>query len=122
MSVRNSDQRREKAVSEHVIWVRSYGERLPNGQWQAFCVTFNLAVQADSMREAQVKLQGMVDDYLKDAVAEKDPVQAKYLLSRRASPYFWAKYWLIWLKLRLSNFVKRPEPYISTYTFAAHTC
>lgn len=122
MSVRSSDQQREKAVVEHVIWVRSYGERLPNGQWQAFCVTFNLAAQADSMREVQAKLQAMVDDYLKDAVAEKDPAQVKYLLSRRAPLYFWAKYWLIWFKLRLSGIAKRHEPYISTYTFASHTC
>src|SRR5690348_10830890 len=83
-----------------VIWVRSYAERLPDGQWQGFCVTFNLAAQANSAEEVRHKLDAMVEDYLWDATEGADVAHAQALLARRAPLYFWVRYFSVWLRLK----------------------
>lgn len=79
-------------MEDRTIWVRGYTERLPDGQWQAICVTFNLAVQADTLPEARRKLDAMVSDYLYEATEGEDSEHCEMLLNRRAPLYFWLKY------------------------------
>jgi len=104
-------------MSGKVIWVRSYAERLPDGQWNAFCVTFNLGAQADTAEEVRRKLEAMIDDYLHDATAGDDAVYADQLLHRRAPIYFWLRYWSVWLRLRLHAFSRRHQPFVETFTY-----
>ncbi|HEX5960976.1 MAG TPA: hypothetical protein VFY97_06985 [Rhodanobacteraceae bacterium] len=107
------------AMRSKVIWVRSYAERLPDGQWQGFCVTFNLAAQADSSEGVRAKLTAMIDDYLHAATQGPDAAHASVLLSRRAPLYFWLKYFYIALKLRVHAFSARRAPFVETFTFPA---
>lgn len=104
-------------MSSKVIWVRSYAERLPDGQWNAFCVTFNLGAQADTAEEVRRKLDAMIADYLCDVAASKDVAYAEQFLRRRAPLYFWLRYWSVWLRLRLHAFSRRNQPFVETFTY-----
>lgn len=65
-------------------------------QWLAFCLDFTLVAQASSLEEADQKLMSQVRDYLHDATVGEDRAHAKYLLQRRASAPYWAKfYWTL---------------------------
>jgi hypothetical protein len=53
------------------------------GDWQAFCVDFDIAVEGPSFEDVQAKLNEAVTDYVSAAMAESPLVRAK-LLNRRA--------------------------------------
>lgn len=105
-------------MQDRTIWVRGYAERLPDGQWQAICVTFNLAAQGDSLPEVRRKLQAMVEDYIHDATEGEDQAHCEYLLNRRAPLYFWAKYVRA---LLLSRFYRRRKrkPFAQHFPYTA---
>ncbi|ROH88554.1 hypothetical protein ED236_00530 [Pseudomethylobacillus aquaticus] len=63
--------------------LRCYAEPIGN-QWQAFCIDFDLAAQADSLDEVKHKLEAQIFDYLKDALVGEDREFADQLLSRKA--------------------------------------
>lgn len=52
--------------------------------WIAVCLDFSLAVQGDSLREVQQKLEQQTYHYLVDALEGDDRAHAAYLLRRRA--------------------------------------
>jgi hypothetical protein len=89
--------------------LRCYAERVGN-QWQAFCLDFCLAVQADSVAEAEKKLVSMIGEYVYDALAGQDKESAANLLQRRAPLKYWLKYYWYLLLYRtgiLGNEMKR---------------
>ena len=74
--------------------LRFYGER-HGDQWSLICLDFNLAVQADTLNEARVKLHQMVKSYLRDALeGGVDSTHGRYFLTRRAPLSFWIKFYL----------------------------
>jgi hypothetical protein len=77
--------------------VKCYAEQ-EGGCWVAVCLNFNLASQDDSFEAAKVKLEGMISEYVYDALAGEDKPYAAQLLSRRAPLSSWLKYYLIRLK------------------------
>lgn len=76
------------------LFLKVYGEK-KRGQWSLICLDFNLAVQADSLEEAQEKLHRMIKSYIYDALSPDghDHQHAKALLRRRAPLEFWLKYY-----------------------------
>lgn len=84
--------------------LRCYGER-KGDQWQAFCLDFTLAAQADSFDEAKFKLERMIEDYVVEALGEHKE-HAQELLTRRAPFRYWAKFYAIRFLCRIGS-VKR---------------
>lgn len=72
---------------------RCYAEKNGN-RWQAVCIDYCLAAQSDTYSEVKQKLQGMVNEYLHDALVGKDRGHAHYLLQRKAPLKFRIKYHL----------------------------
>lgn len=103
-------------MRERVIWVRSYAERLPDGQWVAFCVTFTLGAQGDSAAEVRQKLDAMIEDYLLDIQGQDAPYAAQ-LLARRAPLSFWLKYFWVVVRLKLRAFSGPRAPFVETFTY-----
>ncbi len=65
------------------LLLRCYANK--NGdQWQAFCIDFGLAAQADNAEEVQRKLMSMIEEYLYDALGGEDKEYADQLLQRKA--------------------------------------
>ncbi len=77
-------------MSQPRLLLRCYA-RAVEGQWQAFCLDFDLAAQADTYEEARAKLASMISAYLYDALRGGDRDHAEQLLHRRAP-------WTIWLR------------------------
>lgn len=63
-------------------------------QWLGFCLDFALVTQADSLRDAEVKLDAQVSEYIYDATVGQDRQHAGQLLRRRAPVGYWAKFYL----------------------------
>lgn len=84
------------------LLLKIYGER-KQGQWSLICLDFNLAVQADTLDEAQEKLHQMIKSYISDALSPDgdDRQHAEALLRRRAPLVFWLKYYAYQLVSRL---------------------
>jgi hypothetical protein len=57
-----------------------------NGQWEAFCLDFDLAVQGFSLADVRERLELVLVDYVAAANAEAEPARSQ-LLARRA-PFF----------------------------------
>lgn len=72
-----------------------YAEKLPGGQWQAFCLEFCLAAQGDSFNEVRRKLIDQTKDYVFDAMAGKDKDFAFELLHRRAPLKYWLRFYYL---------------------------
>lgn len=75
---------------DHIL--HFYGE-LREGQWTVMCLNFSLAVQAESLSEAKLKINQQVDMYLKDAIEGQDRAHARELLNRSAPAKYWLKYY-----------------------------
>jgi hypothetical protein len=80
-------------ISPIGLVVRCFAER-KGDQWQAFSLEFGLAAQADSEEDAKMKLEEMIESYVRDALIGEDREHAFELLTRRASRriyfrYFW---------------------------------
>ena len=94
-----------------------YGE-LRDKQWTVMCLNFTLAVQAETLPEAKIKIEEQVDLYLKEALDGQDCEYAYELLNRSAPFKYWAKYY--WH--RSLNAVFKANKYITenhSRTFAA---
>lgn len=63
------------------------------GQWVAVCVDFNLAAQADSLREAKKKLEEQVTCYVRDALVGDDRAFVHELFNRKAPLSIMARYY-----------------------------
>lgn len=68
--------------------------------WEAFCLDFSLAAQADTFEEVKTKLGDMILEYVHDALVGEDRDFSAQLLNRRAPIVEWAKYYLMWAKIR----------------------
>jgi len=73
------------------LLVRCYAEKR-GGHWQAICLDFDLAAQADSFPAVRQKMNAMIIDFVYDAVVGEDKAHCKQLLSRRAPLKYWVKY------------------------------
>lgn len=71
--------------------LRCFAEK-EDGVWQAVCVDFSLAAQADTFDEARAKLHAMISEYVWDALAGEDQPFADDLLRRRAPLSILARY------------------------------
>jgi predicted RNase H-like HicB family nuclease len=70
-----------------------YGER-KDGQWTLMCLDFTLAVQADSLAEAEQLLKEQIEMYVREATIGQDTEHAGVLLKRKAPFKYWLKYYL----------------------------
>jgi len=70
-----------------------YGER-KDGQWTLMCLDFTLAVQADSLAEAEQLLKEQIEMYVREATIGQDAEHAGVLLKRKAPLKYWLKYYL----------------------------
>ena len=59
----------------------------------ASCLDLCLAAQGESFPDAKKKLEGMIKEYVFDALAGEDRAYADQLLSRKAPLQEWAKYY-----------------------------
>ncbi|HEY8508529.1 MAG TPA: hypothetical protein VIL32_09240 [Steroidobacteraceae bacterium] len=64
---------------------------------------FGLAAQGDSFAEVKQKLEGMIQDYLYDALVGEDREHALELLRRRAPWWVFARYYLSCLREALRD-------------------
>ncbi len=86
--------------------VKCYAEQ-EGGCWVAVCLNFNLAAQDDSFEGSKAKLEGMIAEYVYDALAGEDKLYAAQLLSRRAPLSSWLKYYFIVAKIVLCHSKER---------------
>ncbi len=105
-------------MSQPRLLLRCYAEAV-DGQWQAFCLDFDLAAQADTFEEARAKLETMLAEYVYDALAGEDREFADQLLSRRAPWPMWAKFYfyvfrhrVLRLQSRVHRLFKEPIPLV----------
>ncbi len=82
---------------------RCYAERI-DSQWQAFCLDYCLAAQADSFEEAKQKLEQMLCEYIYDALEGEDREFAVQLLDRPAPFKYWVKYHAYRLMFKVGAF------------------
>ena len=73
------------------------------GQWQAFCLNFDLAAQAESFDEAKAKLEAMIKEYVFDALVGEDKAFAPQFLNRKAPLKEWGKYYYYAVLLRFMH-------------------
>jgi len=81
-------------VRPQQLLLRCYAKR-SGGVWLAFCLDFALGAQADTLVEAQRKLEDQIRDHLHAALSETAADEAQYLLTRRAPWSFWLEYWYV---------------------------
>ena len=94
-----------------------------DNQWQAFCLDFDLAAQADTLDEAKRKLELQVEEYVYDALAGEDRQYADQLLTRRAPLSLWAQYYGFGLlkkfvEVRSNRRFKEPIPLVPQHCAA----
>ena len=82
--------------------LRCFAERTGD-QWVAFCIDLNLAAQADTFDEAHTKLEGMVKEYVYDALAGEDRDHAPELMRRKAPLGILARYHCIAILVRFAH-------------------
>lgn len=83
------------------LFLRCLADRR-DGQWQAFCLEFDLAAQAETFEEATRKLEAQIAEYVFDALAGEDSAHADQLFSRSAPLHLWARYYWYGLLKRLN--------------------
>jgi hypothetical protein len=62
------------------------------GEWEAICLTFDIAVQGSSKEEVQRSLREAIALFLQSAKDERDPKAREKLLRRRAPLSIWLRY------------------------------
>jgi len=82
----------ENTVRPPQLLLRCYAKR-SGSLWLAFCLDFALGVQADTLADAQRKLENQIRDHLHAALNCGERDTAQYLLTRRAPLSFWLEYW-----------------------------
>jgi predicted RNase H-like HicB family nuclease len=89
-------------MNANSLILKCYAER-KDQQWAAFCLDFDLAVQADTLEEAKEKLHVMLAEYVNDALVGDDRQYADQLLSRRAPARMYAKCYAMSLLIQLRS-------------------
>ena len=62
------------------------------GDWEAICLTFDIAVQGGSEEEVQHSLREAIALFIRSAKEERDPRAREKLLRRRAPANVWLRY------------------------------
>jgi hypothetical protein len=90
-----SDKPRDAAaVGHHIsIFVRCLIEH-KDTQWQGFSLEYGLAVQGISKHDVKRRLEGAILSYVYDALVGEDREHADQLLTRRAVPAVYLRYYL----------------------------
>lgn len=66
-------------------------------QWQAFSLEFGLAAQGESAQETKLKLESMIEWYVRDALIGEDREHAYELLVQRKAHWpIFLRYYLAW--------------------------
>lgn len=89
-------------MSSHVRKVRCFAEKRGQ-QWQAFCIELNLAVQADSLKEAVGKLHAMIRSYVQLAMEQNDAAHQRDMLFRPAPLSIQLRYWYVRILVSIAN-------------------
>jgi len=79
-------------IKPHQLVLRCYAEK-KGDQWQAFCLEFDLAAQAESFPEVKKRLESQIGTYVIDALVGEDREYAHQLLNRRAPLSKWVKFY-----------------------------
>jgi predicted RNase H-like HicB family nuclease len=79
-----------------------YGE-CQDGQWTLMCLDFTLAVQGDSLAEAEQLLKEQIEMYVREATIGQDAEHAEVLLKRKAPLKYWLKYYLFRTKETITH-------------------
>ncbi|MFN7175052.1 MAG: hypothetical protein ACK4MT_10195 [Thermaurantiacus tibetensis] len=72
-------------------------------RWEAICVDLDIAIEAESLPEAQATLRDAIRSYI-EAAMEEEPETRKKLLSRRAP---WSVRLKLWLAFQLQLLRRR---------------
>ena len=94
----------KKMSKNKTHYLHLYGERR-NGQWTVMCLDFSLAVQSNTLSDAQKKIYEQIEMYLKDALEGPDKNYAYVFLNRSAPAKYWMKYY--WFSLVKSIFKRK---------------
>ena len=78
-------------------------------QWQAFCLELNLAVQADTLKDAEHKLHDMVRSYVKLAMEQNDAKHQRDMLFRPAPLSIQLRYVYVCLMVSLARLFAQPR-------------
>ncbi len=71
---------REQGMDSRPLVCVAHGHR---GEWEAFCLDFDLAVQGSSLEDVRSRLEDAVADYVHAAMEEAEPARSRFL-NRRA--------------------------------------
>ena len=77
--------------------IRIFGYR-EGDVWQAYCIDFNLAAQADTAEEVRSIMLEMVKTYVDDALEGQDKAHADVFLNRKAPLSIRLKYYWVLAK------------------------
>jgi hypothetical protein len=97
-------QNKENNMSSKMLRCMAYKE---GGLWVVVCLDLCLAAQDSSLEDAVNKLNAQIDDYVDEALNDRD--FGYQLLNRRAPLSLWAKYYYIKLCVALSNRNKQEQ-------------
>lgn len=75
--------KREQGIGGRALVCVAHGHR---GDWEAFCLDFDLAVQGISLEDVRSRLEEVLADYVHAASEEAEPARSR-LLNRRAPCY-----------------------------------
>ena len=75
--------------------LRCYAQRDAPGVWVALCLDFDLAAQGETFEDARNHLDGMITEYVADALTGPDHDHAATLLNRRAPWRYWLRYYAL---------------------------
>lgn len=86
-------------------------------EWAAICVDLDLAVEAESRRDAIAKMEDVFHSYVEDAMKEEPPVRDRLL--SRSSP--WSLRFKLWLSYQL-YLLRRSRPHKRSVSAVAIAC
>lgn len=92
-----------KKVEPAELVLKCYGTRLSSGQYFAVCLDFNLAVEADSIKEVKRKMVDAIESYVETVIDTKDKESIPALLKRPAPLQYWLKFYLVRIIKGLHN-------------------
>ena len=90
-------------ISPSKLVLRCYGSRLASGRWYGICLNFNLAAEAETVKELKIKLHEMIESYVETVFDTNDSDSIPILFSRRAPLLDWSKYYALRLAISIRD-------------------
>ena len=81
--------------------LRCYGRKIKGDKWFGLCLNFNVAIEADTQKQLQSKMNQALISYIETVLDTKDGGSISELLTRKAP----LKDWLIYYKIKLFVFM-----------------